>query len=214
MIDLTDFEKLPLVGILRGCAQNHLHHIVEAVRGGGFRYLEITMNTPGAEDMIRAAIELSGGSLCVGAGTVTSPALLDRALAAGAAFIVTPSLNREIIRLCVESKTSIFPGALTPTEIVAAWEAGATAVKVFPAEIGGPKYIGALRGPFPEIKLMPTGGVDLKTLTAFVNAGANAFGIGSPLFRKDRIDAEDWNWLEQQTQAFVRAYQDSAGAKA
>jgi 2-dehydro-3-deoxyphosphogluconate aldolase / (4S)-4-hydroxy-2-oxoglutarate aldolase len=206
--DFSDFYSLPLVGILRGCAPEHLPYIIQAVRNGGLRYLEITMNTSGAEDQIRAAIQLSENSLSIGAGTVTSHALLNRALAVGASFIVTPSLNSKVVRHCVESKIPIFPGAFTPTEIFSAWELGATAVKIFPAELAGPKYIRALRGPFPEIPLMPTGGVDLNTLPAFIEAGANAFGIGSPLFRKDRLEARDWPWLEQQTRAFVQTYQN------
>lgn len=211
--NFSDFNALPLVGILRGCSPEHLPHILDAVRNGGLRYLEITMNTPDAEDQIRAAIQLSENSLSIGAGTVTSLALVDRALAAGATFIVTPSLNPDVVRRCIESKIPIFPGAFTPTEIVTAWELGATAVKIFPAELTGPKYIRALRGPLPEIPLMPTGGVDLATLPAFIEAGASAFGIGSPLFRKDRLEARDWPWLEQQTGAFVQTYQKCIAAK-
>jgi 2-dehydro-3-deoxyphosphogluconate aldolase / (4S)-4-hydroxy-2-oxoglutarate aldolase len=212
----SDFYSLPLVGILRGCAPEHLPHIIQAVLNGGLRYLEITMNTPGAEDQIRTAIELSAGSLEIGAGTVTSRALLDRAFSAGASFVVTPALNTEVITQCNEANIPIFPGAFSPTEIVAAWELAPDlipAVKIFPAELGGPKYIRALRGPFPELPLMPTGGVDLATLPAFIEAGANAFGIGSPLFRKDRLEARDWPWLEQQTRAFVQTYQNGIAAK-
>jgi 2-dehydro-3-deoxyphosphogluconate aldolase / (4S)-4-hydroxy-2-oxoglutarate aldolase len=212
----SDFYALPLVGILRGCSSEHLPHILNAVRNGGLRYLEITMNTPDAEDQIRAAIRLSEGSLKIGAGTVTTRKLLDQAIAAGAEFIVTPTFVREVIEYCEDFGLPICPGALTPTEIHAAYDLAPNliaAVKIFPAELGGPKYIRALRGPFPRIPLMPTGGVDLATLPSFIEAGANAFGIGSPLFRKDRLEVCDWPWLEQQTRAFVQTYQKCTAAK-
>ena len=212
----SDFFSLPLVGILRGCAPEHLPHIIQAVRNGGLRYLEITMNTPDAENQIRRAIQLSEDSLTIGAGTVTSRTLLDQALAAGASFIVTPCATCEVIEFCEDAGIPIFPGAFTPTEIFSAWKLAPNlipAVKIFPAELTGPKYIRALRGPFPELPLMPTGGVDLTTLPAFIEVGANAFGIGSPLFRKDRLEARDWPWLEQQTRAFVQTYQKCIAAK-
>lgn len=214
--DFSDFYSLPLVGILRGGTAEHLPHIIQAIRNGGLRYLEITMNTAGAEDQIRAAVQLSENSLTIGAGTVTSRPLLDRALAAGASFIVTPCVTREVIEFCEDVGIPVFPGAFTPTEILSVWKPAPNlipAVKIFPADLAGPKYIRALRGPFPEIPLMPTGGVDLTTLPAFIEAGANAFGIGSPLFRKDRLEAHDWPWLEQQTRAFVQTYRNCVAAK-
>jgi 2-dehydro-3-deoxyphosphogluconate aldolase/(4S)-4-hydroxy-2-oxoglutarate aldolase len=173
------------------------------------RFLEITMNSPGAEDQIRSALELSDGAITIGAGTITSKPILDRAIAAGAKFVVTPTVVREVIESCEAIGVPVFPGALTPTEIYTAWEIAPNlipAVKVFPGDFGGPTYIRALKGPFPQIPLMPTGGVDLQSLPAFVEAGAMAFGIGSPLFRKDRIEARDWAWLENQVRAFVQTY--------
>ena len=210
--DFTEFYSLPLVGILRGGVAKDLPHIIRAVRNGGMRFLEITMNTPGAEDQIRAATELAEGTITIGAGTVTSQSLLDRAIAAGAKFIVTPIVIRHVIEFCEASAIPVLPGALTPTEIHEAWEiapGAIPAVKVFPGDFGGPSYIRALRGPFPQIPLMPTGGVDLVTLPRFVEAGATAFGIGSPLFQKDRIQATDWTWLENQVRAFVETYRAS-----
>ena len=207
---LHNFFDFPLVGILRGCSLKHLPPLLRAVKRGGLRYLEITMNSAGAEDQIRSAVELSIGSMVIGAGTVTSTELLNRALAAGAEFIVTPYVVPGVVKLCEERGVPIFPGALTPTEIHEAWLSGPNsirAIKVFPADVAGPTYIRALKSGFPDVRLMPTGGVDLASLVAFVEAGADAFGIGSPLFRKDRIDAEDWDWLENQTRAFVDTYQ-------
>ena len=214
--NFSDFYSLPLVGILRGCEPELLPHIIKAVRNGGMRYLEITMNSPRAVEQITASVELAEGCLSIGAGTVTSPKNLHQAIAAGAEFIVTPFVASDVIRSCKNSGTPVFPGAFSPTEIYIAWESAPNiipAVKVFPVNAVGPSYFSALKGPFPAIPLMPTGGVDLATLPSFLKAGANAFGIGSPLFRKERLDARDWTWLENQVRAFVETYYSAAAEK-
>lgn len=200
------FSKLPLVGIVRGLPAEKLAPLVSAVRDGGLANLEVTMNTPGAAEQIRAAVGLAGSVLNIGAGTVTTLPLLDAALEAGATFIVTPVVVEPVIRRCVELKVPVFPGALTPTEILRAWDLGATMVKVFPADVFGPGYIRSVKAPCPQVKLMPTGGVNLATLTDYAAAGADAFGLGSPLFNKERLAANDWPWLRSQVQAFAQAY--------
>jgi 2-dehydro-3-deoxyphosphogluconate aldolase/(4S)-4-hydroxy-2-oxoglutarate aldolase len=205
------FQELPIIGILRGFSMPQLQQIVSASLRGGLKNVEITMNTRDAAEQIREAIALAGKEMNIGAGTVLNGKLLDEALAAGASFIVTPTVQAEVIAECVRQKIPIFPGAFTPTEILRAWELGATMVKIFPAETLGPAYIRAVKAPLPHIKLLPTGGVDLKTLPAFRKAGAEAFGIGSPLFDKTRIESADWPWVEAQCRAFVKAYQDPTG---
>src|SRR5471030_355070 len=200
------FEQLPIVGILRGLPAKKLRPVVEAVREGGLTNLEITMNTPGAVNQIRAAREIAGSALNIGAGTVTNLQSLDDALSAGASFIVTPTLMPAVIERCVRLKVPIFPGAFSPTEIQQAWELGATMVKIFPADTLGPGYLRSLKAPLPHLKLMPTGGVDVTTLSAYAQAGADAFGVGSPLFRAERIAADDWEWLRNQCRAFAEAY--------
>jgi 2-dehydro-3-deoxyphosphogluconate aldolase/(4S)-4-hydroxy-2-oxoglutarate aldolase len=195
--------KLPIVGILRGFERRLLGGILGAARRGGLENVEITMNSPGAAEQIKEAIALGEGAINIGAGTVLNERLLDEALAAGAAFMVTPTLNPTVIEKCVRLKVPVFPGALSPTEVHAAWELGATMVKIFPAEVS---LVKALRGLFPEIKLMPTGGVDLRNLPEFIRAGASGAGVGSPLFQRERIEAGDWGWLEAQTRAFVTAW--------
>jgi 2-dehydro-3-deoxyphosphogluconate aldolase/(4S)-4-hydroxy-2-oxoglutarate aldolase len=132
--------------------------------------------------------------------------LLDEALAAGAGFVVTPTLVPAVIERCVQLKVPVFPGAFSPTEIQQAWEMGATMVKIFPADAFGPGYLRSLKAPLPHLKLMPTGGVDVTTLAAYAQAGADAFGVGSPLFRAERIAANDWEWLRNQCRAFAAAY--------
>jgi 2-dehydro-3-deoxyphosphogluconate aldolase/(4S)-4-hydroxy-2-oxoglutarate aldolase len=200
------FEKLPLIGILRGFSSEKLEFIVDACIRGGLTNLEITMNTPDALAQIRTAVRLSQGNLNVGAGTVLIADQLKAALQAGASFIVTPTLQREIIRSCVGENIPVFPGAFSPTEIAEAWHLGATMVKIFPAESLGPAYIKSIKAPFPQIKLLPTGGVDLSTIESYIKAGADGFGIGSPLFNRDRIEAGDWAWMRNQCAAFVEAY--------
>ena len=200
------FQGIPVIGILRGCSAADLPHIVDAVRRGGMTHLEITMNSPGAEEQIRDAIRISEGAVQIGAGTVTDVTLLDRALAAGAKFIVTPLFTPEVIEACLARVIPVFPGAFSPTEIYSAWEMGAAMVKVFPAEVGGPTFIRGLKGPFPDIQLLPTGGVDIESLPRLLDAGAAGAGIGTPLFKRDRIENGDWTWLEGQARAFVAAY--------
>ena len=199
-------SSLAIVGILRGFATPRVEQIVRAAIRGGLRNLEITMGPEETPEQIRKARSIAGDGICVGAGTVLSLELLKRALDAGATFIVTPVVNVAVIEECVRRKIPVFPGAYSPTEILRAWELGATMVKVFPAETLGPSYIKAIKAPLPQVKLMPTGGVDLKTLDAYRNAGADGFGIGGPLFDRGRVDAGDWNWIEKQCRAFVEAY--------
>jgi 2-dehydro-3-deoxyphosphogluconate aldolase/(4S)-4-hydroxy-2-oxoglutarate aldolase len=208
------FQQVPVVGILRGLAADKLRPVVEAARDGGLTTLEITMNTPGAAEQIRQASTIAGPALNIGAGTVTSLELLEAALAAGASFIVTPIVAVPVIERCVKLGVPIFPGAFSPTEIVRAWELGATMVKIFPADSVGPGFIRSLKGPYPQIPLMPTGGVDLTTLDAYAKAGAEAFGVGGPLFRPDRIAANDWTWLGEQCRAFASAAKAAMGQKA
>ncbi len=153
---------------------------------------------------------IAEGRLNVGAGTVINLELLDEAVRAGAAFVVTPTVEPKIITECVNQKMPVFPGAFSPTEVVRAGDLGAMMVKVFPAESVGPNYIRALKVPLPHIKLLPTGGVDLKTLPDFLKAGADGFGIGSPLFDRQRVESRDWTWVEAQCRAFAEAYRQAS----
>ncbi len=204
------FQELPIIGILRGFTLGQMTEIVRAAVRGGLRNIEITMNTPDAARQLREAVTVAEGRLNIGAGTVINLELLDQALGAGAAFVVTPTVEPTVITKCVNQKVPVFPGAFSPTEIVRAWELGAMMVKVFPAECVGPSYIRALKAPLPHIKLLPTGGVDLKSLPAFLKAGADGFGMGSPLFGRQRVESCDWTWIEAQCRAFGEAYRQSS----
>lgn len=209
--DEARFRALPIVGILRFFSREQVRHLIPAVLAGGLRNLEITMNTAGAEDLIRLACDLVGGSGNVGAGTVLTVGQLDRALAAGASFIVTPAVVPEVIRACVERGVPVMPGALTPTEILTAWQLGARLVKIFPADTLGPAHVKAVKAPFPEIPLMPTGGVTVATLPAFRQAGADAFGVGSPLFDAGQAAGANWDWFRERAQQFADAYAGAVG---
>jgi 2-dehydro-3-deoxyphosphogluconate aldolase / (4S)-4-hydroxy-2-oxoglutarate aldolase len=200
------FQELPIIGILRGFTLGQVTEIVRAVLRAGLRNIEITMNTPDAARQIREAVTIAEGQLNIGAGTVINLELLDQALVAGAAFVVTPTIEPKVITECANQNIPVFPGAFSATEIVRASELGARMVKVFPAECVGPGYIRALKAPLPHIKLLPTGGVDLKTLPDFLKAGADGFGIGSPLFDRGRIESGDWTWVEAQCRAFAEVY--------
>lgn len=196
-------ESMPVVGILRGFGGGAVEGIVPAAIRGGLRLLEITLNTPGALDLIRSATDLAGDRMNVGAGTVLNERDLERAVSAGATFIVTPVVNERVIRRCVDLKTPVFPGAFTPTEIQRAGDLGATMVKVFPADQLGVVSLRRIKACLPWIQLMPTGGVSLDTLREYAPV-ADGFGVGSPLFRADRIRALDWFWVEGQCRAFCQ----------
>ncbi|MDA7915661.1 bifunctional 4-hydroxy-2-oxoglutarate aldolase/2-dehydro-3-deoxy-phosphogluconate aldolase [Verrucomicrobia bacterium] len=196
------FHSFPIVGILRGCADDLISPLTTACADAGLANLEITMNTPNATGQIRAATVAANGRMNIGAGTVTSAELLDKALEAGASYIITPDVNLEVMELCLEHNVPVFPGAFTPTEIHQAWQLGAFAVKLFPANVLGPEFVKSLRGPFADIPLMATGGVGLENIEDYLKAGTNAFGIGSPLFQKDRIESKDWDWMSGQIREF------------
>ena len=197
------FEKNPIVGIVRGYKAEAIRKIFPLYQQSGLTNIEITMNTEDALQLISDGVEKYGDSLNVGAGTVCSMKDLNKALMAGAQFIVTPVLDEEVITTCNEEGVPIFPGAFTPTEIYKAWTLGGDMVKVFPATQLGAKYIKDVKGPLNEIKLLPTGGVDLSNIKDFVAAGASGFGIGSKLLNRDLIDAEDWDGLLEHFKKFV-----------
>src|SRR5205085_3529063 len=154
-------------------------------------------------DVIREAKRQLGDRVLLGAGTVLDPETARVALLAGAEFVVAPTVNPDVIRLCRRYDKLVMPGAFTPTEILAAWEAGADVVKVFPAEVVGPAYFKALRGPLPQIRLMPTGGVDLTTAAAFLKAGACCLGIGSQLVEPDAVARRDFARIRDLAKQYV-----------
>ena len=205
-MDVDRFRRLPVMGILRGGDLSLVEPLVETVVAAGLETIEITMNTAGATEMLARTREVAGDRLMVGAGTVLSRAELDAALDAGATFVVSPTLVRDVVARCVELDVPVFPGALTPQEIHEAWRAGATMVKVFPAKFFGPDYLSEIKGPFAAIELLPCGGVSADNLTAFFDAGASAVAFGGSVFRPRWLADRDFDRIGEGIRRLVEAY--------
>jgi 2-dehydro-3-deoxyphosphogluconate aldolase / (4S)-4-hydroxy-2-oxoglutarate aldolase len=184
-----------IVAIIRAPSSEQLTNVARALFEGGIDVIEVTFTVPNALEILAALKKDLGSRVLLGAGTVLDPETARAALFAGAEFLVSPSLNPDVIRLCNRYDKVVMPGAFTPTEILAAWEAGADIVKVFPSDAVGPSYLKALKGPFPQIRLMPTGGVNLQTLPDFIKAGACAVGVGSSLVEPQAIRDGNMNRL-------------------
>lgn len=197
------FKKVPITGIIRHISPEDVRQILPVYQESGLTTIEITMNTPGAEAMLNEAIAQYPDTLNIGAGTVCTEADLEKALDAGAQFIVTPIINKKVIRRCAKKGIPIFPGAFTPSEIYKAWTLGASMVKVFPSTTLGPSYIKELKAPLNQIELMPTGGISLDNMSEFLAAGADGLGIGSQLFDKKLISEKNWSELKEHFQKFV-----------
>lgn len=175
-------HEIGLVPVLRASSAEQAMTIADAIVAGGVTAIEVTMTVPGAIQVIEQLVKHQGDKLLIGAGTVLDPETARNCLLAGARFIVSPALDVRTIELCHRYSAPVMPGALTPTEILTAWQAGADVVKVFPCSaVGGAKYLKALHGPLPQIQLIPTGGVSLSTAEEFLAAGAFALGVGSDL---------------------------------
>ena len=179
---LDRIRELKLVPVIRASSADEAIQVIDAIKAGGIDVLEITMTVPGAVRVIEQVAERYRGEAIVGAGTVLDPETARACILAGAQFIVGPALNLETIALCKRYSIPVMPGALTPTEVITAWQAGADMVKVFPCSaMGGASYLKALKAPMPQLDLIPTGGVSLKTAADFLAAGASALGIGADL---------------------------------
>jgi 2-dehydro-3-deoxyphosphogluconate aldolase/(4S)-4-hydroxy-2-oxoglutarate aldolase len=179
-----------IVPVVRASSASEARMAADAVCQGGIPIVEITMTVPGAVEVIRELVRAAGSQVLVGAGTVLNTDMARQCLDAGAQFLVSPGLNVDTVKLAARERKLMMAGALTPTEIMAAWEAGSDFVKVFPCgQVGGAKYIKALRGPFPQIPFVPTGGVNLTTAAEFIEAGAVALGVGGELVQAEALKA-------------------------
>lgn len=192
-----------IVAVVRAPSTDRVVEICRALADGGVTVLEITFTVPKALDLIRQVHDELGDRITLGAGTVLDPETCRAAILAGAEFIVSPTLNLDLIRMCKRYDKAVMPGAFTPTEILTAWEAGADIVKVFPADVGGPAYFKAIRGPLPQVRLMPTGGVNLVTARAFLDAGAVALGAGSSLVTNSAIANGDMQEITENAKKFI-----------
>jgi 2-dehydro-3-deoxyphosphogluconate aldolase/(4S)-4-hydroxy-2-oxoglutarate aldolase len=179
---ISRIKEVGLVPVVRASSAEEALQVIEAIKAGGVPILEITMTVPRAVSVIEQVIATYGDEVVVGAGTVLDPETARACIMAGAQFVVSPALNPETIAVCRRYGVAVMPGALTPTEVLQAWTAGADFVKVFPAgALGGASYLKALKAPLPQIELIPTGGVSLKTAADFIKAGASALGVGADL---------------------------------
>jgi len=210
-MNVTDFRKLPVMGILRGVKPEDLAPLLDAAVRAGLKTIEITMNTDGAAALIRSAIAAYGGRLTIGAGTVLNSQDLKAAIDAGATFIVTPVLVDDVTQYCVKNKIPVFPGALTPLEVYKTWQAGATMVKVFPAKAFGPEYIKELKGPFRDIELLVCGGVTPENMRAYFDNGASAVTFGASVFSKNLVDKKDYDGISLNISRYVSGFKCLAG---
>lgn len=202
----TRIVEIGVVPVVRAASPREARMAADAVCEGGIPIVEITMTVPGAVDVIRELAKSSSSDVLVGAGTVLNADAARRCLDAGAQFLVSPGLNLPMVELAKREGKVVMAGALTPTEIMAAWDAGADFVKVFPCgQVGGAKYIKALKGPFPQIPFVPTGGVNLNTAGEFIEAGAVALGVGGELAQANALKANKPEIIVENARKFVAA---------
>jgi 2-dehydro-3-deoxyphosphogluconate aldolase/(4S)-4-hydroxy-2-oxoglutarate aldolase len=198
--------EIGLVPIVRVSSAESAFQAIEAIHRGGVRAAEITMTVPGAVRVLEKLADRFGDAMILGAGTVLDPETARACMLAGAQFFVTPALNLATIEIAKRYSKAIFPGALTPTEVLTAWEAGADAIKIFPCSaVGGPKYIKALKAPFPQIQMIPTGGVNLLTVGDFLKAGACAVAVGSELVDTATVEQGRFDVIEERARQYLAA---------
>jgi len=203
---LAFITEIGIVPVVRTSSAETAVQAVEALYRVGVRAAEITMTVPGAVRALEKLADQFGGQLMLGAGTVLDPESARICMLAGAEFFVTPSLRLSTIEMVKRYSKVICPGALTPTEVLAAWEAGADVVKIFPCgNVGGAKYIKALKGPFPQIEMIPTGGVNLETTGDFLKAGACAVAVGGELVDAQSVKQGRFDAIEERARQYLAA---------
>ncbi|MFL7807954.1 MAG: bifunctional 4-hydroxy-2-oxoglutarate aldolase/2-dehydro-3-deoxy-phosphogluconate aldolase [Anaerolineae bacterium] len=192
-----------VVAIMRAQSSGQLVAAADAIRAGGVRVIEVTMTTPGALGVIEEAAGRYGEQVLFGAGSVLDAETARGAILAGADFIVAPTLDLATVQLCNRYGVPVVPGCYTPTEMLAAWQAGADMVKLFPASVGGPALVKAILAPLPQLEIVPVGGVNLDTAAQFIASGAAALGVGSSLVDQKLLDSGDMDELTRRAAAFI-----------
>ena len=198
-------EACGVVAVIRLKEPEKLRAVVDALGEGGVRALEVTMTVPGAIQLIEQLAPTLPKGFLLGAGTILDPETARLAILAGAQFVVGPVFRPEVVAMCHRYDVAAMPGCFTPTEILHAWEAGADVVKVFPATALGPSYLKDIRGPLPQVKLMPTGGVSIDNAGDWIAAGAVAIGVGTAMVDAKAVAAGDWATITQKASRFVEA---------
>jgi len=192
-----------IIAVIRLSEDKKIDYIISALSEGGVKSLEITMTTPNAIDIIKNISKKNKGDFLIGVGSVLDPETANAAIHSGAQFIVSPILNVDIIKMGHRYDKVVIPGAFTPTEIINAWESGGDIVKIFPATVLGPKYFKDIHGPMPQVKLSPTGGVNINNAADFIKAGAVCLGVGSALIDKKLVENSDWEQLSKRATTLV-----------
>lgn len=209
---LNQISHIGLIPVIRLRSADLARRAVAAIQNGRVPIIEITMTVPGATSTIENLRRESGSQTIIGAGTVLDAQTAISCISVGAQFIVTPALNPEIIACCKEREVAVIPGTLTPTEIVTAWSLGADLVKIFPAgSLGGASYVKALKGPLPQIKMVPTGGVTLKTAQSFIEAGAEALGVGGDLVDLAALESGMDRLITERAEQFLEIVRRTRG---
>ncbi|MBN1315034.1 MAG: bifunctional 4-hydroxy-2-oxoglutarate aldolase/2-dehydro-3-deoxy-phosphogluconate aldolase [Anaerolineales bacterium] len=204
---IQEIEKSGIIAIVRFDRPDELVNVASALAEGGIKVIEFTMTIPGATKLLEEASKELADNILLGAGTVLDGATARAAILSGAQFIVSPNLKPEVIEICRRYSITAIPGALTPTEILTAWECGADFVKLFPAEIGGPSYLKSIKAPLPHIKLIPVGGVSLDNIPQYIQTGASAVAVGSNLVNKRLIKEKRFDQLVEVAKQYVKTLQ-------
>ncbi|MFC1996164.1 bifunctional 4-hydroxy-2-oxoglutarate aldolase/2-dehydro-3-deoxy-phosphogluconate aldolase [Chloroflexota bacterium] len=192
-----------VIAIMRAQSSDQLITAADAIKAGGVQVIEVTMTTPGALGVIEAAKTRYGEDVLFGAGSVLDPETARAAILAGADFVVAPTLNLDMVKLCNRYSIPVMPGCYTPTEALTAWEAGADMIKLFPASFGGSGLVKAILAPLPHLEIVPVGGVNLDTAADFIRKGAAALGVGSSLVNQKLLDAGDLDELTRRAAVFI-----------
>lgn len=207
--DLQRVTEHGIVAVIRASSGELLADVAEALLAGGIDVMEVTFTVPGALRVLEKVANQVGDRALLGAGTVLDSETARAAILAGAEFIVSPSTDTGVIELCNRYDKLVMPGALTPTEVVTAWQAGADIVKIFPSDLGGPAYLKALRAPLPQVRMLPTGGVNLETAADFLKAGACALGVGGSLVQASAIERRDFEHMSSLARKYVEIVADT-----
>lgn len=201
---IEQIQKIGILPVLRADSVARALKIAQAIEAGGITALEVTMTVPGAIDVIRTLAEQAGDRILIGAGSVLDPETARLCMLAGAQFVVSPTLKVATIEMCHRYGVAVMPGAITPTEVLTAWEAGADIVKVFPCSaMGGASYLKAIKAPMPQLRLIPTGGVSLATAEEFLRAGALALGVGGDLVNSKASTESEYNTITETARKYL-----------
>lgn len=206
---LTRLNASGVVAVLRADSAEGLIDVARALAAGGVEFVEITLTVPNAISVIEQAAKTLGESVFIGAGTVLDAATARAAIKAGAGYIVSPAVRPAVIEVCRAEQIACMPGAMTPTEVLEAWELGGDVIKIFPANVGGPQFFKDLKGPYPKIKLMPTGAITRETAPQYIKAGACAIGVGGDLASMQMIAARAFDQISQRAADFIRIVKEA-----